>query len=202
MNKTVWSALTLALLATSLHPQTEPAKLPAEAKSLLPAQGEILDAASADLNGDGVPDYVVVTEAKGNATPDADPTRTVFVIEQEPAGKYKIAARNNHAVMAKSDGGGMGDPFDAVTADKKAFTISHLGGRREKWTLHYIFRFSPPDDDWFLSGVDAGGDAKPQKFRFPDDFGKIAFQDFNTDKWQGRGAGYQKSAKSQPPIPQ
>ena len=198
------AALTFAFLASSGLAQGEPAKVPPEVKALIPEKREILDAASADLDGDELPDYVVVAE--DTSKPDAeDPTRTVFVIQQKAAGEFAIAARNDHAVIAKSSGGAMGDPFDSVTAKKKEFTLTHFGGRREKWSASYTFAYSRIDQAWQLVRIEASRwseTADIQTFKPPHDFGKIAFEEFDAEKWQGRGKGYKKSKQSQPPIPE
>ena len=197
-------ALTFALLANSLLAQREPAELPAKVKALLPAKSKVLDAATADLDGDDLADYVVVAEE--NSGPEAeDPTRTVFVIQQKPAGEFAVAARNDRAVIAKSSGGAMGDPFDAVSAKKKEFTLSHFGGRREKWNANYTFGYSRIDQAWQLIRIDASRwseTAEMQTFKPPHDFGKIAFEEFDAEKWQGRGKGYKKSKLSKPLIPE
>lgn len=197
-------ALAFTFLASSLLAQREPAKLPAEVKALIPAKSEVLDAATADLDGDDLPDYVVVAEE--TSEPDAeDPTRTVYVIRQKPAGEFAIAARNDHAVIAKSSGGAMGDPFDSVIAKKKEFTLSHFGGRREKWNASYTFGYSRIDNAWQLIRIEASRwseTAEMQTFKPPHDFGKIAFEEFDAEKWQGRGEGYKKSKLSKPLIPE
>ncbi len=41
-----------------------------------------------------------------------------------------------------------------------------------------------------------------QTFKPPHDFGKIASQDFDAEKWQGLGDGYRKSKLSKPKIPE
>ena len=200
----VGAALSFVVLASSGLSQDERAKLPAEVRALIPAQTTLLDAASADLDGDDLPDYVVVAE--DTSKPDAeDATRTVFVIQQKPEGEFTIAARNDHAVIAKSSGGAMSDPFDAVTAKKKEFTLTHFGGRREKWSASYTFGYSRIDQAWQLIRIEASRwseTAEMQTFKPPHDFGKIAFEEFDAEKWQGRGQGYKKSKQSQPPIPE
>lgn len=205
MKRMLGHAIFLSLLATTpLCAQRMTATLPAAAKAILPAQGKLIDAASADLDGDGVLDYVAVTEAEPQSSaPEEDPTRIVFVIRQKPAGTFQVAAKNPHALIAKSLGGGMGDPFDSLSAGTKKFTLSHFGGRREKWTANYTFSYSSIDQAWQLTEIKASrwhNDARLQTFRPPHDFGKIAFQDFDAEKWQGRGAGYRQSKRSQPLI--
>ena len=197
-------ALAFTFLASAVPAQREPAKLPPEVKALIPEKREILDAASADLDGDELPDYVVVAEDTSTADAE-DPTRTVFVIQQKAAGEFAIAARNDHAVIAKSSGGAMGDPFDSVSAKKKEFTLSHFGGRREKWNASYTFGYSRIDKAWQLIRVEGSRwseTAEMQTFKPPHDFGKIAFEEFDAEKWQARGEGYKKSKLSQPPIPE
>ena len=204
MKSTLYGALTFALLATPLLAQREAPELPAPVKALIPPKSHILDAASADLNGDDLADHVVVVEDAANAEAE-DPTRTVFVIQQKATGEFTVAARSDRAVLAKSSGGAMGDPFDAISAKKKEFTLSHFGGRREKWTASYTFAYSRIDNAWQLIRIEGSRwseNAEMQTFKPPHDFGKIALEDFDAEKWQGRGEGYRKSKLSKPPIPE
>jgi hypothetical protein len=41
-----------------------------------------------------------------------------------------------------------------------------------------------------------------QTFKPPHDFGKIAFENVDAEKWQGLGEDYRKSKLSKPPIQQ
>ena len=204
MKTTLCGGLTLAILALPLLAEREPPELPAPVKALMPPNSKILHAASADLNGDNLPDHIVVAEDA--TTPDAeDPARTVFVIQQSAAGEFAVAARSDRAVLAKSSGGAMGDPFEAIRAKKKEFTLTHSGGRREKWTASYTFGFSRLDNAWQLIRVEGSRwseNAEMQTFKPPHDFGKIALEDFDAEKWQGVGEGYRKSKLSQPKIPE
>ena len=204
MNFTLCSALTFAVVALPLLAQPEPPVLPAPVKALIPSKSKVLDAASADLNGDDLPDHVVVAEDGTDADAE-DPARSVFVIQQNAAGKFTIAARSDRAVIAKSSGGAMGDPFDGISAKKKEFTLTHFGGRREKWTASYTFGYSRIDQAWQLTRIQASRwseTAEMQIYKPPHDFGKIALEDFDAEKWQGRGEGYKKSKLSKPAIPE
>ena len=203
MKTILCGAVTSALLAASLPAQAEPAQLPADVKALIPETTEILDSASADLTGDDLADYVVVAERTNSADPE-DPTRTVFVIQQKPAGTFAVAAQNDRAVITKMNGGLSGS-FDSISAQKKGFTISHSGGRREKWTANYIFGFSRIDNAWQLIRVEGSRwseKGEVRTFKPPHDFGKIAFEEFDTEKWQGVGEGYRKSKLTKPLIAQ
>lgn len=203
MTSTLCRALTFILLASSAVAQQDEIKLPVEVNALLPANSAILGAATADLNGDELADYVVVTEETASRDPE-DPTRTAFVIVQKPEGKFAVAARNDRAVISKANGG-LSEAFDRITADKKTFTLSHAGGRRDKWTADYTFGFSRIDQAWQLIRVEGSRwseDGALVTFKPPHDFGKIAFEQFDAEKWQGLGEGYKKSKLSKPPIPE
>src|SRR3712207_4214451 len=131
MNQILCGALTCTLLAISAAAQTDDVTLPTEVKSLIPANTAILGAATADLNGDEPAGYILVVEATCGAEAE-DPTRTVLIIEQKPERKFAVAARSDRAVITKPNGG-LSDCFDRVTAGKNTFTLSHSGGRRDKW---------------------------------------------------------------------
>ena len=202
MKRILCGAVTLALL-TILQAQTDELTLPAEVKALIPAKRDVVGAATADLNGDDLPDYVVVAQETESANPE-DPARTVLVITQKPAGEYAITARNDRAVISKMDGG-LSDSFAGITAKAKTFSISHEGGRRDKWHAIYTFGFSRVDQAWQLVQIEGNRwseDGAVHTYKPPHDFGKIAFEDFDTEKWQGRGEGYRKSKLSKPMIPE
>ena len=203
MNKALCAAAMLALSISSLAAQGKEIELPAEVKALIPAKTEILGAATADLNGDDSPDYVVVAEETSPADPE-DPTRTVFVIAQKAEGKFTVAAQNDKAVITNANGG-MSGTFDGISAKAKTFEISHSGGRRDKWHAIYTFGFSRIDQAWQLIRVEGNRwseDGKVHTYKPPHDFGKIGFEEFDTEKWQGRGEGYRKSKLSKPSIPE
>jgi hypothetical protein len=80
-----------------------------------------------------LPDYVVVAEETSGADPE-DPTRTVFVIEQKPEGKFVIAARNDRAVISKANGG-LSDSFEGIKAEKEgihAFVLRRSAGQVDR----------------------------------------------------------------------
>lgn len=99
----------------------------------------------------------------------------------------------------------MSGSFDGVSAEKKAFTLSHAGGRRDKWTASYTFGYSRINQAWQLIRVEGSRwseDGETRTDKPPHDFGKSAFADFDAGKWQGRGEGYRKSKLSKPAIPE
>ncbi len=122
-------ALTFTLLTASLFAQSDELRLPADVQALIPAKTEILGVATADLNGDDLPDHVVVAQETASADPE-DATRTVLVIEQKAEGQFAVATRNDRAVISRQNGG-LSDSFGGISAEKKTFTLSHQGGRRE-----------------------------------------------------------------------
>jgi hypothetical protein len=202
MKRILCGAVIFALL-TMVQAQTDEVTLPAEVKALIPAKREILGAASADLNGDNLSDYVVVAQETESAEAE-DPTRTVFVIEQKPEGEFVIAARNDRAVISKMNGG-LSDSFAGITAEAKTFSISHEGGRRDKWHAIYTFGFSRLDRAWQLIRIEGNRWSEAGEvhtYKPPHDFGKIAFEEFDTEKWQGLGDGFRKSKLSKPKIPE
>jgi hypothetical protein len=95
MKRILCGAVTLALL-TILQAQTDELTLPAEVKALIPAKRDVVGAASADLNGDDLPDYVVVAQETESADPE-DPARTVLVITQ----KRQANTPSRHATTAR-----------------------------------------------------------------------------------------------------
>ena len=203
MKTSLSAACAFTLLTTSLLAQSDEVQLPEKVKALIPAKTEILHAATADVDGDELADYIVAAEDTASADAE-DPTRTVFVIRQKPEGEFGIAARNASAIISRANGG-LSDSFEGVKAEKKQFTLLHSGGRRDKWTAAYTFGYSRIDQAWQLIRVEASRwseTGEMQTFKPPHDFGKIAFADFDAEKWQGLGEGYRKSKLSKPKIPE
>ncbi|MEA5125110.1 hypothetical protein [Xanthomonas floridensis] len=134
-----------AMLAMALPCGATP--LPAGALKLLPAGQSVIAVASADLTGDGRPDYVVALRATAedalrSGGRDAPP-RTLLVLVASANG-FTEAARNT-AVIFKADQGGQCDPFldaeDGLVAKGAYFTVQNGVSCGQHWTDYITFRY-------------------------------------------------------------
>ena len=150
---------------------------------------------TADLNGDGRPDYLLVLQSFDQDSEVANESvRPLLIVIREVDGTLRLSERNPDVVFCAACGGVMGDPFQGVAASAKSFEVSHYGGSRERWGVDYKFNYSKRDKTWQLVRVkefsfDAldPGTQKNTTYTPPKDFGKIDFGDFDPDNWKGQG---------------
>ncbi len=169
-----------------------PAVKPFVAPGTLP-----LSLSNADLNGDGLEDFILVLErqkAKPSDPEIEDRQRILLILVRKPDGRLVEARRNDRVVYCSTCGGVMGDPFQGVEAGLKTFTVSHYGGSSWRWSVDYKFGYSRRDDTWQLvqvkeSSSHAGDPEKAENktYRPPKHFGKIDISDFDPEKWKGQG---------------
>lgn len=145
---------------------------------------------SADLNGDGFADYLLVVEsaAATSGEPGGD-TRSLLILTGRRDGELRLAARNDKVVYCRSCGGVFGDPFAGVTASRNSFTVDNYGGSNWRWSDSYKFNYSRIDKTWQLVLVTkdsfmATDPEKTSKTRTitPKKFGKIDLARFDPEK--------------------
>lgn len=180
---------TLMLLAAQTSQAAKPA---AEIQAALPAGQALLAWEAADLNRDGRPDAILVSEAK--AAGEDDGPRLLQVLLRQPDGKLKVAVRSERALMCRQCGGVFGDPFEGIQTQAGGFSLLHYGGSNWRWREDFRFAWSRRDQTWQLVAVDSlsyhtsDPDKQSQKHaRPPRDFGLINLADFDYENWQGRG---------------
>ncbi|HLA94980.1 MAG TPA: hypothetical protein VK612_04610 [Pyrinomonadaceae bacterium] len=107
---------------------------------------------TADLNGDGTEDFLLVLEkSKSHPTDDdTDDSRSLLIIVSDRQGKLKLAARNEKVVYCRSCGGAFGDPLDGVEANLKSFVVYNYGGSWQRWGEYYQFNYSSRGRTWQL----------------------------------------------------
>jgi hypothetical protein len=172
-------------------------RVPAEARPFVEQGARPLAVESADLNGDGLPDFVLVLEKQKvkPSDPDIDKRqRPLLILVGQPGGALKEVKRNESIVYCSTCGGAMGDPFVGVEAAPKTFTVSHYGGSAQRWSLEYRFNYSRRDNTWQLVRVteESFSALEPNKVKTkvytpPKDYGKIAIEDFDPENWKHRG---------------
>lgn len=103
-----------------------------------------------DLDGDGDSDALVLTSPRSGER--ADP-RGITVMVHAPDG-WRVAARNDRAVLCSACGGAMGDPLVGIDAASSGFEMRFEGGSRELWSAAYRFGYEPAGARWVLVSVD------------------------------------------------
>lgn len=185
----------LLLLACCCAPlvvsaQTSELKIPAEVKPFVEKGAAAIAVESADLNGDGTIDFVLVTEPlKPEAKSDDDngDERTLSILTRGADGKLTLAKRNREVAYCKSCGGVFGDPFDSIEAKRGSFTVNNYGGSAWRWSESYQFNYSRIDKTWQLVRAESQSyhtsdpNKVKTKIRTPKTFGKIDIADFKVD---------------------
>lgn len=173
-------------------------KMPREVRPFIEQGTRPLALESADLNGDGLQDFVLVLERQ--KIKPADPEieegqRPLLLLLREPNGALKLASRNDRIVYCSTCGGMMGDPFMGVVAGPKTFAVSHYGGSSWRWSNAYVFKYSRRDATWQLVRVkeESFHASEPEKgkskiYTPPRHYGKIGIADFDPENWKARGA--------------
>jgi hypothetical protein len=164
------------------------AELPAEIRSFILPKTRLLAMEKADLNRDGLEDYLLVLEKQNPEQEEGQ--RPLLILTRLPDGSLKLVKQNHKLVYCSSCGGMMGDPFQGVKAGKGTFTVSHYGGSAWRWSVDTTFNYSRIDKTWQLVQVQHdsfhAGDpekVKTERHRPPKDFGKIDIADFDPDNY-------------------
>ncbi len=187
----------LLLSASSAHAShIETVELPKELKTFVDRGTRPIEIERADLNGDGLRDYLLVLEQRW--APEGDRVglkRSLLIIVRRAGGGLRLANRSDTAVRNDYCGGVWGDCFQGVTASKRTFTISEYGGSSWRWDRETTFRYSTRDHTWQLVRVEEQSFhvERPDKirrllYRRPRDFGKIDVSKYDADDFLGKGA--------------
>ena len=201
MNRILLFILMIFILSASSTAQTEyvpDSKAPAEIKKFIPPGNKLLALESADLNGDGLQDYILVLEKQkaNESDPDIDiDQRPLWIIIRTKEGSLQIVKKNEKVVFCSTCGGVMGDPFQGVEVGLKTFTVNHYGGSGWRWSKSFRFNYSRIDDTWQLVRVEETSfhSSTPEKvtkkiYTPPQHFGKIDISDFDPENYLSKGA--------------
>ncbi|WP_156901797.1 hypothetical protein [Azohydromonas australica] len=189
------AALFLATLASALaHSQTSflpEAWLPVEVRPFVEAGTRPIALRSADLNGDGQLDYVLVLEKQTSEDQESDweeGQRPFLLIVREPSQKLRLAKRNDRIIRCSTCGSDMRDPLEAIEADFEGFSVRHRG-----WDGSSTFQFgySRLNDTWQLTKSEQVKLHARQPYRArehtvytaPIHFGTIGIADFDPDAY-------------------
>jgi hypothetical protein len=176
---------------TATAQTAETIKVPAEIKPFVESNTRPIVLESADLNGDGTKDYILVLEKENSAKDEDDfpeDQRPLLIIIRGKDNKLTVAKRNEKIVYCSQCGGVFGDPFAGVTVGKKTFTVNHYGGSAWRWTADFKFNYSRIDKTWQLVKIEKTSyhNVRPMEETLkktvltpPKDYGKIDIADFD-----------------------
>jgi hypothetical protein len=192
-----------SIIQTTSFADEQTDKIPPEIRPFAEEGTIIYDWKSADLNGDGLDDYLIVLEKQKNKPDDpyiTEKERPLLIIIRQKDNTLKILKRNDLAVACSTCGGRVGDDgFTKITASKGKFSIrNHIMGTAYQTSDTYNFGYSRRDNTWQLISVDESThglyederDSIKNKFTPPHSFGKIDFSDFDPNDYSQRGEGF------------
>ena len=189
--------LFLALFsATAANAQDNAVKVPADVKPFIGEGSKAIAYETADLNGDGTKDVILVLEKKTpeNTEPDSDDERPLIILVRDKKNRLSEAKRNDRIVMCAQCGGVFGDPFAGITVARNTFTVNHYGGSAWRWTADYKFNYSRIDRTWQLVRIERTSyhNVRPMRETLkrtvltpPKDFGKVDIADFDPADYEG-----------------
>jgi hypothetical protein len=174
-------------------------KVPVELRPFVEAGTKAIFVGSADLNGDGRSDYLLVLEKQKQRESDPDieeAQRPLLIVIRQADGRLKLQKRSDRVVYCSRCGGMMGDPLDGVEVGPGSFAVSHYGGSAWRWSNRYQFAYSRRDDTWQLVRVDESafhaGDpdhmTKKKVLVPPRHYGKIDIADFDPEHFLRPGS--------------
>ena len=167
-------------------------KIPAEVAPFIERGTKAIRLETADLNGDGRSDFVLVLEkSKTKRDKDGFPLdqRPLLILIRQPDKSLKLAGRNEKVVFCATCGGVFGDPFAGIKTGRNTFTVELYGGSNWRWTEDYTFNYSRLDRTWQLVRIESGSfhvfepTKVERKILTPQKFGKINLADFDPEKF-------------------
>lgn len=159
-----------------------------ELKAFIPDGYDYLGHKYGDLNKDDRPtDAILALKSKEEEEESMDELpRPLLVLVRDMQNKLQLKARNDAVVLCSICGGVMGDPFQAIAIKNGYFSVEQSGGSRYRWLDVTTFKYDEEKQDWYLhkkgnESYDSLQEGKKETTTLTkDDFGIIAFKDFET----------------------
>ncbi|WP_313001078.1 hypothetical protein [Chryseobacterium gleum] len=107
-------------------------------EQLQPAGSTVIETVDGDLDGDKIPEKVIVYNTKD--TTDMGNIREIQILKKVN-GKWTILEKSRNAVMESRAGGMMGDPYGETKIEKGILIISQNGGSSWKWNVIDKYRY-------------------------------------------------------------
>jgi len=142
-------------------------------KEFQPKGSTINETVDGDLDGDKIPEKVIVYNIKSND--DSEDTREIQILKKIN-NKWTVLEKSQNAIMGSKDGGMMGDPYMSTTINKGILNISHYGG--SSWKLGGTDKYRFQNGHFELIGYSSES-GKPEEYWTTVDFnlstGKLVF---------------------------
>ncbi|TZF95300.1 hypothetical protein FW781_15535 [Chryseobacterium panacisoli] len=107
-------------------------------KQFQPAGSTLLEMADGDLDGDKIPEKVIIYTTKDEG--ELGKIREIQILKKVNE-QWTILEKSKNAVMESSAGGMMGDPYRETKIEKGILIISQNGGSSWKWDVTDKYRF-------------------------------------------------------------
>ena len=184
-------ALCAASFPAAAQQEESGVKIPRDVAPFIEKGTKAIALETADLNGDGRNDFVLVLERSKTKSDKYDfplNQRPLLILVRQRDKTLKLAGRNEKAVLCSTCGGVFGDPFAGIEAGRNTFTVNLYGGSNWRWTDSYTFNYSRRDKTWQLVRSESSSfhvfepDKVERKILTPKKFGKINLADFDPEK--------------------
>ena len=159
---------------------------PAELHVFVGTNAKMLTYAKADLNGDQLQDYAMVTETLH--TTEQNRKRILKLVIQNRNRSLKLAKTNHNMMMCSNCGGIWGDPFAGITVRNQYIRIEHQGGSNWRWFKSYDFSYFASEKSWHLIQVQEriftatnSEEIETRIYTPPEDYGTIDIADFDPE---------------------
>jgi hypothetical protein len=107
-------------------------------KEFQPKDSEILQTVDGDLDGDKIPEKVIIYNTKD--TTDLGNIREIQILKKVN-GKWSLLEKSRNAVLESNAGGMMGDPYQDTEIKNGILMITQAGGSSWKWGYTDKYRF-------------------------------------------------------------
>lgn len=104
----------------------------------IPAGYTVLSEDEGDLDGDGLPEKVVVYETERETDSGFEREMRIYVDQD---GLWSLWHSSVGAILSSEDGGTLGDPFESVEIVNRNILINHYGGSKDRWSFTHEFRY-------------------------------------------------------------
>ena len=143
-------------------------------KEFQPDGATIIETVDGDLDGDHIPEKVIVYNTKDTA--DYGNIREIQILKKVNK-KWTVLEKSRNAVLKSKDGGMMGDPYQTTEIKDGILMITQAGGSSWKWGYTDKYRFQ--NGHFELIGYSSNS-GKPEEYWTDIDFnlstGKLFFE--------------------------
>lgn len=143
-------------------------------KEFQPKGSEIIQTVDGDLDGDKIPEKVIVYNTKD--TTDLGNIRELQILKKIN-GKWSILEKSRNVILESRGGGMMGDPYQDMEIKKGILEITQAGGSSWKWGYTDKYRFQ--NGQFELIGYSSSS-GKPEEYWTDVDFnlstGQLKFE--------------------------